>query len=88
MELEIDLEEPWPQGRWHELAERAATRAGVDASRLEAVSTESIGFAAPRPRYTGLHSERGILMPGLDHALSRYLELRNEIDQDELILTA
>ena len=75
---------------WVELAERAATRAGVDASRLEAVSTESIGFAAPRPRYTGLHSERGILMPGLDHALGRYLELRNEIDQEmeEVILMA
>ena len=75
---------------WAELAEQAAARAGVDASRLEAVSTESYGFAAPRPRYTGLHSERGILLPSLDHALGRYLELRNEIDQEmeEVILMA
>ncbi|WP_413672159.1 dTDP-4-dehydrorhamnose reductase [Massilia cellulosiltytica] len=75
---------------WVELAEQAAARAGVDASRLEAVSAESYGFAAPRPRYTGLHSERGILLPSLDHALGRYLELRNEIDQEmeEVILMA
>ena len=75
---------------WAELAEQAAARAGVDASRLEAVSTESYGFAAPRPRFTGLHSERGILLPSLDHALGRYLELRNEIDQEmeEVILMA
>jgi dTDP-4-dehydrorhamnose reductase len=75
---------------WAELAEQAAARAGVDASRLEAVSTESCGFAAARPRFTGLHSERGILMPSLDHALGRYLELRNEIDQEmeEVILMA
>jgi len=75
---------------WAELAERAAARAGVDASRLEAVPAASIGFAAARPRYTGLHSERGILMPTLDHALGRYLELRNEADpeMDEVILMA
>ncbi|MFJ1471189.1 family 1 glycosylhydrolase [Massilia orientalis] len=75
---------------WVELAEQAAARAGVDASRLEAVAAESYGFAAPRPRYTGLHSERGILLPSLDHALGRYLELRNEIDQEmeEVILMA
>ena len=75
---------------WAELAEQAAARAGVDASRLEAVAAKSYGFAAPRPRYTGLHSERGILLPSLDHALGRYLELRNEIDQEmeEVILMA
>ncbi len=75
---------------WAELAEQAAARAGVDASRLEAISVDDCGFAAARPRYTGLHSERGILLPSLDHALGRYLELRNEIDQEmeEVILMA
>jgi dTDP-4-dehydrorhamnose reductase len=75
---------------WVELAERAAARAGVDASRLEAIPTASCGFTAARPRYTGLHSERGILMPALDHALARYLELRNEIDEEmeDVILMA
>jgi dTDP-4-dehydrorhamnose reductase len=75
---------------WAELAEQAAARAGVDASRLEAISVDDCGFTAARPRYTGLHSERGILLPSLDHALGRYLELRNEIDQEmeEVILMA
>jgi dTDP-4-dehydrorhamnose reductase len=75
---------------WVELAERAAAQAGVDASRLEAVPLDACGFAAARPRYTGLHSERGILLPALDHALGRYLELRNEIDREmeEVILMA
>jgi dTDP-4-dehydrorhamnose reductase len=75
---------------WAELAERAAAQAGVDASRLEAIPAASLGFTAARPRYTGLHSERGILLPPLDHALGRYLELRNEIDQEmeEVILMA
>lgn len=34
MELEIDLEEPWPQGRWHELAEHAAEAAASVAAEL------------------------------------------------------
>jgi probable rRNA maturation factor len=34
VELEIDLEEPWPQGRWHELAERAAEAAASVAAEL------------------------------------------------------
>jgi dTDP-4-dehydrorhamnose reductase len=75
---------------WAELAERAAAQAGVDASRLEAIPGDACGFTAARPRCTGLHSERGILLPALDHALARYLELRNEVDQEmeELILMA
>ena len=75
---------------WAELAGRAAAQAGVDASRLEAVPAASCGFTARRPRYTGLHSARGILLPALDNALARYLDLRNEIDHEmeELILMA
>jgi len=54
------------------------------------VPAAACGFAAARPRYSGLHSERGILLPVLDNALGRYLELRNEIDQEmeEVILMA
>ncbi len=72
---------------WAELALKAAERAGVDASRLEA---RSIAFAAARPAYCALTSERGILLPRLDQALDRYLELRNVDDPEieELQLTA
>jgi len=64
---------------WAELALKAAERAGVDASRLEA---RAIAYPAARPRYCALGSERGILLPRLDQALDRYLELRNQDDPE------
>jgi dTDP-4-dehydrorhamnose reductase len=64
---------------WAELALKAAERAGIDASRLEA---RSIDFPAARPAYCALTSERGILLPRLDQALDRYLELRNVHDPE------
>jgi dTDP-4-dehydrorhamnose reductase len=72
---------------WAELARKAAEAAGIDASRLEAKPGASCGFTAARPGYTAMSSERGILLPALDNALSRYLELRNKEDpeMEELI---
>jgi dTDP-4-dehydrorhamnose reductase len=72
---------------WAELAEKAAQAAGIDASRLEAKPAHACGFVAARPRYTAMTSERGILLPALDNALARYLELRNQEDpeMEELI---
>jgi dTDP-4-dehydrorhamnose reductase len=72
---------------WAELAEKAAHAAGIDASRLEAKPASSCGLAAARPVYTAMTSERGILLPALDNALARYLELRNQDDpeMEELI---
>jgi dTDP-4-dehydrorhamnose reductase len=74
---------------WAELALKAAEQAGVDASRLEAIPASACGYAAARPRFAGLTSERGILLPALDNALARYLELRNQEDpeMEELIRT-
>jgi len=59
---------------WAEFARKAATLSGVDASRLEAVPSERLGFAAPRPQFSALHSERAILLPKLEDALARYLQ--------------
>jgi dTDP-4-dehydrorhamnose reductase len=74
---------------WAELAQRAAAAAGIDASRLEAVPATTLGFTAERPRQVALTSERGVLLPSLDNALARYLELRNQDDpeMEELIRT-
>lgn len=58
---------------WVEFALKAAARGGVDASRLEPLTSEQCKFAAPRPLFSALHSERAILLPRLDDALSRYL---------------
>jgi dTDP-4-dehydrorhamnose reductase len=72
---------------WAELALMSAQAAGIDASRLEAKPASSCGFVAARPGYTAMTSERGILLPALDNALARYLELRNQEDpeMEELI---
>jgi dTDP-4-dehydrorhamnose reductase len=58
---------------WAEFARRAAEMAELDARLVDACSTQSLNLTAPRPRYSALTSERGLLMPSLDDALSRYL---------------
>jgi dTDP-4-dehydrorhamnose reductase len=74
---------------WAELARLAAGKAGIDAGRLEARPASACGYVAARPRYAALSSERGILLPALDNALARYLELRKQDDpeMEELIRT-
>lgn len=63
---------------WLELADMAAQVAGVDSSRLHAVPTVPGALPAARPVYSVLHSERAVLMPTLDNALTRYLHQRRE----------
>ena len=63
---------------WSELARMAATAAGLDASMVEPVPTHSLGLLAPRPRFSALGSERGVLLPKLEDALDRYFEARTE----------
>ncbi len=64
---------------WAELARLAASIAGVDASRVEARPTRELGFTAPRPTYSVLGSERGMLLPSLDNAMSRYFDERQRL---------
>jgi dTDP-4-dehydrorhamnose reductase len=75
---------------WYELARLAAEKAGIDAGSLVAQPSGSLGMAAARPAYSVLHSERGVLLPKLENALERYIELRNVIDPEyeELVRTA
>ncbi|TFW29253.1 NAD-dependent epimerase/dehydratase family protein [Massilia arenosa] len=58
---------------WADFALKAAELSGMDASRLEPIASEQCNFLAPRPSFSALHSERAILLPKLDDALSRYL---------------
>jgi dTDP-4-dehydrorhamnose reductase len=57
---------------WAELARLAAERCGADAGLIDAVPAAELGWAAPRPAYSVLGSERGAIMPPLDDALGRY----------------
>ena len=76
---------------WAELAARRPRAAGMDASRLEAVPARATAASPRRGRATRCcTASAAILLPALDDALARYLELRNEIDQEmeEVILMA
>lgn len=60
---------------WEAFARKAADVAGVRTHSLIAKPSEELGQIALRPRYSVLHSERGMLLPSLDDALRRYLML-------------
>ncbi|MFC5476628.1 family 1 glycosylhydrolase [Massilia suwonensis] len=74
---------------WYELAKLAADKAGISAATLVAQSSGTMGMAAPRPGYSVLHSERGVLLPKLENALERYIELRgvDDPEYEELVKT-
>jgi dTDP-4-dehydrorhamnose reductase len=61
---------------WADLAIVAATQAGVDPSRLDAVPSARLNLRAPRPRYSALHTERGIVLPPLESAIGRFIDAR------------
>lgn len=66
---------------WAELARFAATQAGIDPRGIEGRPTVSFGYAAPRPLYSVLGSERGWVMPPLDDALNRYLDACEQLER-------
>jgi hypothetical protein len=57
---------------WEDLAVRAANVAGVSTRCLRGVTLEEMALDAPRPRYTPLTSERGMVLAPLENALARY----------------
>jgi dTDP-4-dehydrorhamnose reductase len=61
---------------WVELAGKAALVAGIDTSRLEARRAGEFHFQARRPYYSALGSKRGILLPPLDNAITRFVDTR------------
>lgn len=58
---------------WTDFARTTADKAGFDAGLIEACATASFNYAAARPRYSVLKSERASLLPSLEDALARYL---------------
>lgn len=68
---------------WAELARKACALAGVDDALLQPVPLAALGLAAPRPRYSALGSARARLLPGLDDALARYLQLREDAQEQD-----
>jgi dTDP-4-dehydrorhamnose reductase len=58
---------------WAELGRRAAQLGGYDMARIEPRPWQTLGWKAPRPRYSVLASERGGLMPELEPALRNFV---------------
>ncbi|MFB9991139.1 family 1 glycosylhydrolase [Deinococcus oregonensis] len=61
------------ESTWAELVQTLAQAAGVPHHRIRPTAGHDLGWPAPRPRYSALHSFRGQLLLSLDHALNRYL---------------
>ncbi len=57
---------------WLELAQRAATRAGLQTDMLHPCRAADENLAARRPRYSVLGTTRGALLPTLDEAIDTY----------------
>ncbi len=74
---------------WIELAGKAALQAGIDTSRLEPRRAADFHFQARRPYYSALGSKRGVLLPPLDCAIARFIDMRAEPPElEELIHNA
>jgi dTDP-4-dehydrorhamnose reductase len=58
---------------WAELARLAVGTAGLDPAGIVPRPAASFGWAAARPGHSALRSQQGILLPGIESGLHRYL---------------
>lgn len=70
---------------WSNFARKACEMANVDSRSLNAVSHSALNYLAPRPLFSALGSERGILMPTLDDAIERYLRMRPQAVEEDRV---
>jgi dTDP-4-dehydrorhamnose reductase len=63
---------------WAEFARRIATALDLDPGLVRGVEAASFGWAAARPSYAALGTERGRIMPDLDNAIARYAAVVRE----------
>ncbi|HEY9087778.1 MAG TPA: family 1 glycosylhydrolase [Anaerolineaceae bacterium] len=57
---------------WFDFALQVAARAELPLENIQETTLEALPFAAPRPRYSVLGSERALLLPDLADALFRF----------------
>jgi dTDP-4-dehydrorhamnose reductase len=62
---------------WADLARLVAKLAQLDPALVEDCDGAFLGYVAPRPAYSALTSERGLLLPSLQDSVSRYLQERD-----------
>ncbi len=61
---------------WYEFAALAAERAGLSIGRIVGRPMSELGLRAKRPLYTALSSERGKLLPRVEHGIDRWVSAR------------
>ncbi|AHM60872.1 dTDP-4-dehydrorhamnose reductase [Flammeovirgaceae bacterium 311] len=66
---------------WADFAFRTAEIANLNPDLIRATDARQLGFKALRPTYSALGSEKGLLLPHLDDAITRYLREREVFDQ-------
>ena len=63
---------------WSDLAFEIAHQIDADTSYIQSVSVDDMNLQAKRPKYSVLGSEKGILLPSLDNAISRYFAEKHQ----------
>jgi dTDP-4-dehydrorhamnose reductase len=63
---------------WAEFAREIAAALELDAHRVRSTPSAKLGWAAERPRYAALGTERAVLLPSFDNALARYAHATRE----------
>ena len=63
---------------WAAFGQALAEAQGLDSRLIRAVSSEALGWRAPRPRRVPLATERGRRLPGLAQAIERYADRARE----------
>ena len=64
---------------WSDLAFEIAKLGGYNKNLLKPRSLRLMNLKAPRPMYSVLKSEKGIILPTIENALSRYFEVRTDL---------
>jgi dTDP-4-dehydrorhamnose reductase len=70
---------------WADMAYEIAKMGGYDKNLLKPRSLRFMDLKAPRPTYSVLKSEKGIILPTLENALSRYFEAKCQLTIAEAV---
>ena len=67
---------------WSDLAFEVAYRFDLDKQFIHAIPASQMGYLAQRPVYSVLGTEKGYLLPSLEDALDRYMEIKAKKKQE------
>jgi dTDP-4-dehydrorhamnose reductase len=60
------------EASWADFVRQGAAAVGLDLENIQGCRGEELKLAAPRPTFSALGSERGLLLPTLSDGLRRY----------------